>query len=260
MRNILWTSMILSDESQRLRPPIVAFDLKWRFAKSRVYLSSHRVCIFSLVEIRTFTRRESKQLFDIPRWAFIDIFAWYGEHFMGVSILLARRKNGQIFDDNFYFCCSFPLSRLGLLTVFLPSFILCFLLCILLRTKFSIGKLSRTFWRARALLSKPADTKRDSYSAKRSPVVKPIARYRKPGIIRIIISARFDQTIAVYFVDVRKHAHVPVWTIPRSRCTHSGLTVTAFDAPRRFIKFRVLNERHRGITRAICLFVPWPSA
>lgn len=104
-------------------------------------------------------------------------WTFYGRfYFIGSS-----HKNGQIFDDNFcIFCCFSSLSRLGLLTVFLPSFIPCFLLRILLRTKFSSGKPSRIFWRARVLLSKPADTKRDRYSAKRSPVVKPIARYRKP--------------------------------------------------------------------------------
>lgn len=49
----------------------------------------------------------------------------------------------------------------------------------------------------------------------------------------------------------------------RSRLNRHGaavradLTVTAFDTPRRFIKFRVLNERQQGITRAICLFASW---
>jgi len=44
---------------------------------------------------------------------------------------------------------------------------------------------------------------------------------------------------------------------PNEVAVQAGLTVTAFDTPRRFIKFRVLNGRQRGITRAICLFVPW---
>lgn len=74
---------------ERDRPSLL--DLKWRFIEPRVHFSVHRVCIFSLVEVRTFTHRESKQLFDVPRRAFIDVFVRYAERFMGVSILLARR-------------------------------------------------------------------------------------------------------------------------------------------------------------------------
>lgn len=60
-------------------------------------------------------------------------------------------------------------------------------------------------------------------------------------------------TIAVYFVDERMCSRLNC----HEAAVRRGLTVTAFDTPRRFIKFRVLNERQRGITRAICLFVPW---
>jgi len=73
--------------------------------------------------------------------------------------------------------------------------------------------------------------------------------YAEPGIIRIIISALLDRAIAVYFVDGRQ-CHAPAsGTIARSLArvrAANNLTVTAFDAPRCFIKFRVLNGRRAG--------------
>jgi len=68
---------------------------------------------------------------------------------------------------------------------------------------------------------------------------------------------RFQRTITVYFIGYFIEPHVFPFELPNEVAVQAGLTVTAFDTPRRFIKFRVLNGRQRGITRAICLFVPW---
>lgn len=249
-------SIILSSESRRTRPTIIAFDLKWHFVEPRVHFSVHCVCIFLLKYAHSRVVNRSN-FSTFPHRAFIDVFAWYAERFMGVSILLARCIKTARYS-----------TTISVYLVFLssssPRFSNCFSCSFYSSLVFPRLVTNEIFQRNSR--EHPGEkfrfaietSRHKTWSLMCSPVVKPIARYigGKPGIIRIIISARLDQTIAVYFVDVRKHAHVPVWTTPRSRCTHSGLTVTAFDAARRFIKFRVLNERHRGITRAICLFVP----
>lgn len=103
------------------------------------------------------------------------------EHFTGISILLVRRiKTIKYIRQQFLYVYSMllsPLPRFGFLTVFLLPFIPCFLFRILLRTKFSNGKNSWEHSREPALLSKPVDRKRDRYSVKCSPIVKPIDRY-----------------------------------------------------------------------------------
>lgn len=144
--------------------------------------------------------RGHRQLPDIPRRAFIGNARYNAERFTGVSILLARRINGQIFGGAKRFCCiprAFP-HRLPSSALSLPVPPLSFLLLSQAATRQTWSKfpdreeavenirMCALYRRYRHDIRQRA---RDCYVAK-FPVVKPIARYVESRIIRIIISAR----------------------------------------------------------------------